>query len=146
VEKSSLTSFLTIKKSGLGWIYSIVLLFAGMILSGGGHYYLFLMLGVSPYGLGFFFWPIISALLLNTKKFWGGFLIVGLLILHYLGIIFYSMNATEWDQHFISNLSSYLFPENLGFINWISYVTIAVYLFGQILIWYKVLGNLLHRK
>src|SRR5262245_16021355 len=115
--------------------YGVGLTLWGIIMSGGGHFNLLSMLFISPFGVGFLFWPLWGYSIAGemSRVIRIAFLLTA--GTHYLGLVYYVFGTDNSDLYWfrIGNRQP-----AFGFL---VILTVALYLAGQVFLWRRFLNT-----
>ena len=124
-----------IKFAVVGLAYSIALTLSGVMISGGGHFNLPIVLFISPATVGFLLWPLWGFLVVKFDSLLTKALFLSTIAAHYLGIIWYLFNPGNSDMYWfrIGMKQRYfiLFPA----------FSVGLYLAGQIFLWARFIHD-----
>jgi len=81
----------------VGAVYGLGLTLWGMIMSGGGHFNLLLMLFISPFGVGLLFWPLWAYLTAGAMSRVMRAVFLSTATMHYFGLIYYVFGTDNSD-------------------------------------------------
>ncbi len=121
--------------AAVGLAYGIALAFWGALISGGGHFNLPIVLFISPIWLGLLLWPLWGFLSVSFDSLLSKALFLCTMTAHHVGILFYILNPDNSDGYWfrigMNDPTFILFPAS----------AIAVYLAGQLFLWYRFLRD-----
>jgi hypothetical protein len=127
------------KYIAFGFLYAIALMLFAILLAGAGHgTAIFLALFMSPYLIGFFFWPLIGYLLASIDSIGKRRMLIGLVIVQYIGMAhwLYVLGADELVHLTRVWSSAYV----------LVIMALALYLAGQFFIWGRIARSLNNRN
>src|SRR5688500_8150923 len=88
-----------VKFAAGGFVYGIALAFWGVMISGGGHFNLPIVLFISPIWAGLLFWPLWGFLSVKFDSLLSKALFLFTMAAHYVGILFYIFDADNSDGY-----------------------------------------------
>lgn len=83
----------------VGLAYGVALAFWGMLISGGGHFNLPIMLFVSPFWFGLLFWPLWGFLSVRFNSLPSKLLFIFTMAAHFIGLVIYVRNPDNSDGY-----------------------------------------------
>ncbi len=131
--------------------YSACLFWLGMLLSGGGHDFSFLLLGGSPFMFGYVLYPFLGWISESLEKKRNRWILVTFLLLGYVDLLpvilgepeyRFSLLRTEFVDY---SLLRSIFIDDLAH-SWrqtiflISAATVLVYGLGHVYLWYRLVS------
>jgi len=124
-----------IKFALIGLVFGLALAFWGVMISGGGHFNLPVMLFVSPIGIGLLFWPLWGFLSVRFNSGLSKVLFLCTMIAHLLGLGFYMFHPDNSDGYWFQ-----IAMEDSTFILF-SGSAVVLYLAGQLFLWVRFLRD-----
>jgi hypothetical protein len=117
-----------------------VLAFWGIVISGGGHFNLPIMLFISPLWFGLLLWPLWGFLSVRFDSIVSKALFLLTMLAHFCGLFLYIVDADNSDRYWfrigMNDSSFILFPAS----------AVALYLVGQIFLWVRFLRDAFDRR
>jgi hypothetical protein len=118
-----------------GLVYGLALTFWGVLISGGGHFNLPIMLFICPVWFGLLLWPLWGFLSVRFDSVVSKTLFLLTMLAHFVGLILYMVDADNSDGYWfrigMHDSSFILFPAS----------AFALYLMGQIFLWVRFLRD-----
>lgn len=125
--------------AAVGFVYGLALTFRGALMSGGGHFNLPVVLFISPLWLGLLFWPLWGFMSVGFDSRRSKVLFLCTTAAHYAGILFHLLDPHNNDGYWFR-----IGMRDPDFVL-IHAPTAALYLAGQLFLWFRFLRDSLGR-
>jgi hypothetical protein len=126
--------------AAVGLAYGLALAFWGVLISGGGHFNLPIVLFISPVWAGLLFWPLWGFLSVRFDSILSKSLFLCTMAAHYAGIAFYVLDPDNSDGYWfrigMNTPTFVLLPAS----------AIGLYLAGQLFLWGRFLRDSFSRR